>query len=283
MKRILALVDHSVYATSVADHAAWLADTFAATIDLVHIVSPYDKASINAGMAGLAVGGPGLVGQIAYHSERRLEDLVVEGQRLVDGLTTRLASSKAGICLGRVVVGEIADVLSDAGLDSDIIVAGKRGADADFVSLTLGTVLEKIIHASKRPLLMAPRIFRPISGWVLAYGTGTEITSGLEHVVKDQLLPKLPCEIVYVGSPDEGLKTEIQAARNLLSAAGHPVSIDIVDGRPVHALAARMVSEDTRLIAVGGFSRLRLLPAIFGEGTSTEIIKASLAPVLLLR
>lgn len=51
MKRMLAMIDSSVYAESVVDHAVWLAGGSPASMDVVHILDPVDPAAVNVGMA----------------------------------------------------------------------------------------------------------------------------------------------------------------------------------------------------------------------------------------
>jgi nucleotide-binding universal stress UspA family protein len=283
MKRIVALVDHSIYAHSVCDHAAWLASAGGANVDVVHIISPFNLNAMQAAsMAGLAVGGPGLIGTVARHSDQRMEELTINGQRLVDRMTSRLAP-QTGVTLGKVLVGEMPTLLKTLDEEADIIVVGKRGENADFVNLSLGSNLEGIVRATRSPLLMAPRVFRPVSGWVLAFGMGPEIAEGTRRIASGDLMPKLPCELLYVGKPDAQTRSEMQSAQTILSDGGFTTSINIVDGKPVQTIAERMASDDVQLIAIGGFNRTRLLPAILGDGLATDLTKASLAPVLLLR
>ena len=110
MRRILALVDHSVYAESVVDHAAWFAAADQASIDVVHVIDPIDPAAVNAGMAGLTVGGPGIISGNANYSEEKLQELTIKGHALVDRLTTRIKDAKTSTIVGRVVVGELRDI-----------------------------------------------------------------------------------------------------------------------------------------------------------------------------
>ncbi len=51
MKRILAMIDSSVYAESVVDHAVWLAGGAPASIDVVHILDPLDPAAVSVAKA----------------------------------------------------------------------------------------------------------------------------------------------------------------------------------------------------------------------------------------
>jgi nucleotide-binding universal stress UspA family protein len=99
MRRIIALVDHSLYAESVVDHAAWLGRSSGRSIDVVHVIDPVDPKAINAGMAGLAVGGPGIVRNI-NHTAEKLEQLRADAQLLVDRMTTRIAAGYHGVVLG---------------------------------------------------------------------------------------------------------------------------------------------------------------------------------------
>jgi nucleotide-binding universal stress UspA family protein len=281
MKRIIAMVDRSIYAESVVDHAAWLGRASGRSIDVVHVVDPVDQKAIQVGMAGLAVGGPGIVQEI-NHSAEKLEDMRAEGQLLVDRMTSRIASDYHGVVLGRVIVGEFRHVVTELQNDADALVIGKRGESADFVGLTLGSSLRNAIGLAQVPLVIAPRVFRAVSGWVLAVGESFGMSLPLTALLSKGMLPTMPCEIIHVGDGSDVLSNHLEALKRTLQDHGHPTSVSVVQGQPVRAVAERLATDETRLLAVGRFGRTRLLPQIFGDAVASDLTKASLGPILVL-
>jgi nucleotide-binding universal stress UspA family protein len=280
-KHILALVDHSVYAESVADHAGWLSRASGAAIDIVHVVDPIDPAAIHAGMAGLAVGGPGIVRQ-AYHSEEKLAALESAARLHVDALAARVAAQQDAVATGHVMVGELRRTVAGLQREAALIVVGKRGDDADFVGLTLGSNLRNVIGVAQIPLLIVPRVFRDIAGWVLGVGDDAGIARPLASLLEEELLPPMPCEIVHVGKADIGIKGDLEIIDRELVAHGHASTISLLRGPIVRLLAERLATEPARLLAIEKFGRARILPQLFGDSVASDITKASLGPVLVM-
>ncbi len=281
MRRILALVDHSVYADSVVDHAAWFAATNHSSIDVVHVIDPLDPAAVSVGMAGLTVGGPGILNGNANYSEEKLQDLTMAAEVLVDRLTTRIKDAGLGTIVGRVIVGELNNVLATLQEEADLIVAGKRGEMADFVSLRLGSNLQKILRVAKRPVVIAPRSFRPIAGSLIALDDGPEMISAVGRLATN-LIPAMPCEIVHVGDLDDLMTSDLELMRHRLSDAGHEVLMTVLSGDPVRVMAERLAAGDTRVAILGKFGRARMFPTLFGDGVGRDLTKASLGPMLVL-
>jgi nucleotide-binding universal stress UspA family protein len=282
MNRILALVDRSVYAASVVDHAAWVAGLTGASIDVVHVLDPIDPAAVNAGMAGLAVGGPGIVRGSANYSEAKLQQLTYEAQQLVDRLTTRTRDSGAGVVVGRVIVGELRQFAEESQRDFDLIVVGKRGETADFVGLRLGSQLRNVVHVAGKLVLIVPRAYRPLASWLLAVGKDNEISRGLDDLIQSRMLETLPGEIVHVGELTVLIRTDLEGIGMRLTHAGVRARIAVLDGEPVRAVAERLATAESQLVVVGKFGRSRVLPMIFGDGVARDLTKVNQGPVLVL-
>lgn len=284
MKRIAALVDHSVYAESVCDHAAWLiAGRGMVSIDIIHVVSPYDLNVVQASLAGMAVAGPGVIGSVARLTDKQLEELTRKGEALVDRMTTRVAQSTGAVVVGRVVVAEWPDVIADVSATFDMIVMGKRGENADFVRLTLGTIMDQVARTAGLPLLAVPRSFKAIDRWLVAFADTSDISAGIDTVAQKDLLPPRPCTLIYAGEATDSLIASMEIARAALETAGHNPAAEVIPGQLVEAVATRVVKDDVGLVATGGFRAMPLFPVLFGEGTANELTRACLTPVLVLR
>lgn len=285
MRKILALVDQSVYARSVTDYAAWLSSQSGAAIELLHVVNPLEMASERVALAGgLAIGhGPSIMQQVATVSDRDIEAELASGHQLLEVLQAELAARGMTSVTGRVVLGELVDTVREAEATADMIVIGKRGEAADFANLQLGRNFERVVWGTSTPVLIAPRSYRPVNGWLLAFDGGDGVISGTTKLADGDLLPALPCQIVHVGRPSDALQAQLAAAERTLTAAGYPVTLDVADGEPEKVIPERMITSDADLVALGGYKRSRIWDALFGESTASALIRACQTPLLLLR
>src|SRR5690606_25056421 len=68
--------------------------------------------------------------------------------------------------------GLLVDCLVDHESDVDIVLLGKRGENANFATEHLGSAMERVVRASRRPCLVTSRAFKPVSRLLLAYDGG---------------------------------------------------------------------------------------------------------------
>ena len=68
--------------------------------------------------------------------------------------------------------GFLVDIFHELERDSDLIVLGKRGENANFASEHLGANMERIVRSSHKPCLVTPREYEPIQRVLLAYDGG---------------------------------------------------------------------------------------------------------------
>lgn len=285
MRKILALIDQSVYAKSVCDYAAWLATGRDAQIELLHVVSPMEMSAHRIGMAGgLAVGhGPSIISNVASVTEADIEAALASGTLLVEARRAELESAVTASVTARVIVGDIVETVRNAAADADIVVIGKRGESADFANLQLGKTFERIVWGTTKPILAAPRQFRPISRWMLGFDGSAQLTQGVAALLDDGLLPNVPCDVLHVGKADGEEAAGLAALARQLEAAGIPVSVETVAGDPERIIPERVIQSEANLVALGGYKRARIWDVILGESTASALIRACQTPILLMR
>jgi nucleotide-binding universal stress UspA family protein len=96
------------------------------------------------------------------------------------------------------------------------------------------------------------------------------------------MLETLPGEVVHVGELTELIRSDLESIGLRLTHAGHRVSITVLDGEPVRAVAERLATAESQLVVVGKFGRSRVLPMIFGDGVARDLTKVNQGPVLVL-
>jgi len=168
--RVLAAIDPSVYAASVAGNAAWAAMRLGAELELLHVIkrdpgiAPPDLSG-NLSMDTTQA----LLGDLAALDEQRAKIAQAHGRKLLQQLQADVLA-KAGVTATLSQRhGVLVETLLDLEKDTRLIVIGKRGEHADFAKGHLGSNLERVVRAVHRPVLVAAREFRPINRFLVAF------------------------------------------------------------------------------------------------------------------
>lgn len=285
MTRILALIDHSIYAQSVAAHAVWLSNQTGAEIDLVHIVDRRRAAARHlAPMAGLAVGlGPGLAGEVDRIAEEGRAPALKRGAELLEQTQAQMLALGANRIRPRLLEGRMLDIVRAAEDEVDAIVLGKRGEQANFARLPLGSFARQLARKGVKPILMAARSFRPIENWLLAFQTGEDFSASVTRLASSGILPPIPCSIVHAQQGEDTVRPELVATEQVLNAADFPTSVQVEQGHAQQFVPQHVARESIDLIALGGLRRSSFWSAVTGGGTAELLIRACQVPALLLR
>lgn len=284
MARILALIDHSVYAGSVGACAAWLSTTTGAEVELVHVVDQRRATSRHYARAGgMAVGfGPGMILEAAVAAYEGLGQALARGNDLLEETKAHMLSLGATVVRPRLVRGRLEHIVNQD--NSDLIVLGKRGEGADFARLPLGSSVASLATSIAKPMMLAARSFRPPSNWLLAFHSDPALRAGIERIATGTLrLPSLPCQLVHAGPAADAVEAEMNEAGSLLSAAGFETSLHLAEGPPARLLPQRVITSKIDMIALGGLKRSPFRRAMVGSGTAEALLRACQVPGLLLR
>lgn len=276
--RIVAFIDRSIYARSVVEHAAWLARSSGAGVDLVQIISPNEL--IAATMPPIHPGGPVVLpkGNTLDEDIAALHrDAVAQLDRSKDEL---LATGVADVRT-HIEEGDIPRLLADAASSADVVVMGKRGENADLVRLSLGSNFDRLIAKTRTPVLAVSRLFRPIDRTLVAMDLDEQAASAVETLGAG-MFPPMPVEVLHVGESSEAVRVELDRAASQLSAAGHQPTTEVVEGIPRYAVPERVVSDGIGLVAIGTSGGAGPLSRIFGSLTR-ELTRACQVPVLICR
>lgn len=284
MTKLIALIDGSVYSHSVCDHAAWVATRRAAAVELLHVLGRRE-----------VVGGPidftgslgidtrdNLLAELAELDERRSRLAQQRGRLLLDDATARLRAAGVTEVTARLRHGDLLEAVHEAEATADLIVIGKRGEAADFAKLHLGSNLERVVRASRKPVLVASRAFAPIERILIAFDGGPSAMRAVEHVAASPLFAGLDCRMLTVGTDNAELRGKLEGAANLLRAAGRTVQADIRPGQPEAVIAETVEAEKIGLLVMGAYGHSRIRNLIIGS-TTTEMIRSCRVPVLLFR
>jgi nucleotide-binding universal stress UspA family protein len=284
MGRILACIDGSTYAQSVCDHAAWAAGRTAASIDLLHVLGRRDTASASVDLSGSldADARETLLADLAALDQQKAKLAQQRGRLILDGAQARLKEATLSEVTAKLRHGDVVEAVEELEADASLIVMGKRGEAADFATLHLGSNLERVARATKRPLLVASRAFRPIGRFLIAFDGGQSIAKAIQHMVVDRLLRGLECRLLMVGSVTPERRKRLLDAATTLRNAGYPIEARIEPGQPDEVIAREVEVSQFDLLVMGAYGHSRIRSLIIGS-TTTQMIRSCRVPVLLFR
>jgi nucleotide-binding universal stress UspA family protein len=283
METVLAAIDASAYATSVCAYAGWAAKRLSLPVELLHVVQQQDPVTARRDLSG-AIG-------LGVKS-----DLMEELVRLSE------TSSRAEIEKGRVILKAGEQLLRDAGVadvttlhrhggvvetivereeNARLVVIGKRGTDHEFSPGELGSIIERVVRASAKPVLVVTRAFVEPQQIVFAYDASPAAKRALERLAHSPLFAGLPVTIVMAESEGVAKRTLLDEAEAEF-ASDHQVTTLMDAGRAEQVIPQVVASTPHAMLLMGAYGHSPLRRMIIGS-TTTAMIRTVKAPVLLVR
>lgn len=282
MSRVLACIDGSVYAESVADHAAWAAGRLGLPVELLQVLGRREAASSDRSGRIVAGARRRLLEELVTLDAQRAKLVQREARLGLEELRSRVegaGSPSASISLRN---GDLLETLSEHERDATLVVVGKRGEAADFATLHLGSNLERIVRASQRPILVTSRAFRPISKLVIGFDAGPSARKVVEAVATSPLYGGLSTVLVTVSEPSTSAERAIEGAASRIASSGHDVKTRIAPGKPEEVISALLEEEEADLLVIGAYGHSRLRTLVIGSTTSA-LIRSCRVPVAIYR
>ncbi|MXN63457.1 universal stress protein [Stappia sp. GBMRC 2046] len=283
-KRLIALVDGSVYSKSVCDHAAWIAGRTSAAVDLLHVIGRRETASAPTNLSGNITLGArtALLEELSALDEQKAKLAQKRGRAILEDAKEIIEADGINKVSAKLRIGDIVETVSEFEKNAEMVVIGKRGEAADFAKLHLGSNLERVARASKKPVFVASRAFKPIKRFLIAFDGGTSSMKAVDHVSRSPLFAGLECRLLMVGTETAETRKKLDDARTVLEAGGYEVRSGIVQGTPETAIAATVDSDDIGILVMGAYGHSRMRSLIIGS-TTTEMVRSCKIPVMLFR
>ncbi len=279
---VLAAVDVSGYAASVAAYAGWAATRLSAPLELLHSIDR-EMAPVPIDLTGnLNLGAhEGLLEEMALLDEQRGKLAQERGRALLEE-ARKVAETHGTNATLRQRQGRLVDTLLDLQDDVRLFVLGKRGEHANFDRGHLGSNLERVIRAVERPVLVAPRAWRPVQRFMIAYDGSATTRRCVELVAASPLLRGMACEVLTVADAGQLTAEPMQWAQAHLEAAGFSPVMRAVPGKAEEVIAERVASQSIDLLVMGAYGHSRIRNLVVGS-TTTQVIRSCPIAVLLLR
>lgn len=283
MTKILTCVDASAYATSVCDLAAWASKRLNLPVEMLHVVQRKDAVAQRHDLSGaIGLGAKtDLLEELTRLEEADARLQVERGRILLATMAERLQSGGAKAVAPLHRHGGIVETIIEREADARVVVIGKRGAGHEFASDHIGSKIERVVRASAKPVLIAPRAVEVPESVVLAYDGSKAAAHALERVARSPLFAGLPVHVVTVGPDDERHRKLLETARDAL-AGDRNVELTITQGKADEAIAAVVERVPRSLLVMGAYGHSPLRTLIVGS-TTTALIRTVHVPVLLVR
>lgn len=279
--KIIALVDGSIYARSVCDHAAWISARTGAGVELLHVLGRRGAPQRDLSGAIKLGARTALLNELTELDARRSKLAAEQGRAILEDAYSILAQDGVTEITSRLRHGDLVETVHEVEHGASLIVVGKRGEAADFARGHLGSNLERVVRASSKPILVASRTFKPVETMLIAYDGGASSEKAVKWIASDPLFKELSVTLAHVGEASQSVRAGLEAAGHRLEEAGLSVTTVVEKGQP-DAVLGRLVEGGVGLVVMGAYGHSRIRSMIIGSTTS-EMIRSCKAPVLLVR
>jgi nucleotide-binding universal stress UspA family protein len=280
VKRILAAIDTSIYADSVVDHAAWAARLLGASVEILHVIPPIDSLPGRSDLSGaLGLGAKsGLMEELVSLAEVQGRLARAQGEALLAAAAARLAGAGVADTTTLHRHGGVVETLIEREAEADLVLIGKRGEQADFARGHIGSLVERLVRESIRPVLVTARRYGEPRTAVIAFDGGASARQAVAFLAASPLARGMTLHLVSVGTLDATRRAALDAARAALpEAVVHEVS-----GTPDAAIERVVAAVGAELLVMGAYGHSPLRTFILGS-TTTALMRACRVSVLLFR
>jgi nucleotide-binding universal stress UspA family protein len=283
-KKVLACVDQSKYAESVADYAAWAAGRLQAPMELMHVID--QDPHLENGQDHSGTIGPdaqeNLLKQLSEADAVRTRAAREAGRVYLNRLRERALAAGASAVDMRQRHGDLGATLAEQQGDVFMFVLGRRGASAETTERHLGRNLEWVVRSLNKPVLTVPIAFKAPSRVLFAFDGSSMTRQGIQMIARSPLLKSLPIHLLMAGKTRAQGPKQIQDAREVLEAAGFTVTAEVRPGDPETVVAAAVASLQCDLLVMGAYSHSPWL-SLFRGSKTTDLLRSASIPTLLLR
>jgi len=285
---ILACVDGSLYTDSVCDHAAWASQRLNAPIQVLHLQSPGTGQTDTPDLSGtLVLGGKSaLLEKLTQVDEARGKLDQQKGKLILEHAADRLAGIDLAGESDKVETlhrrGSLVETIGELETSAQLIILGKRGENADFAALHLGSNLERVVRAAHKPVLVASRGFKAINRFVIAYDGGPSTRKAVDYVINSPLFQGLECHLLMIASESGENRRRLDEAKTQLEQGGFTVQTHLQQGQADDAIAAYVKSTEIDILIMGAYGHSLIRTLIIGSTTSS-MLRSCPIPVLMFR
>lgn len=282
--KVLACVDRSHFAETVADYAAWASRRLGAPLEFLHVIDRAElgpSASDRSGTIGMDT-QEHLLHELAQSDEERSRASREAGRVFLNRLRVRAEAAGTTPPDVRQRHGALHEALVEQQDQVALFVLGRRGESAEATQRDLGRNVERMVRALQKPILAVTEGFAEPSRVLIAYDGGPVIKRGIEMLAASPLLRGLPIIVLSVGRSSPEAQRSLDWATKTLAAAGFDVQGEILPGDPERVIATTARDRGVDLLVMGAFGHSPLRKLIQRSKTS-GLLRSARIPTLLVR
>lgn len=281
---ILACTDGSSFSPSLYQHAAWAALRLDTGIEVLHVLEPH--RDIASGIDLTSTLGTNtsaqLIEEITRLEEARERVQQLKGKAILEDASHQLRRTGLTNIVTTQRPGTLVETLQELETSCELVVIGKRGAQANFAKEHLGANLERVVRTAVRPVLVTPQQFQPIDRFLIAFDGGPSVSKAVEFALHNPLLKGLGCHLLRAGHVDDKAKWYLGEAASKLRTAGYGVTTHAIEGAPEKSISEVIQRERIQLLVMGAYGHSPIRNLILGS-TTTNMVRTSPVPVLMFR
>jgi nucleotide-binding universal stress UspA family protein len=282
MPKILICTDGSHYGNICSEYGGWLASRIETTVEVLYVTDLRQfEVPLIADLSGSLGIQPyqAILGQLQELEGKKAEIILEAAESSVHEQFPQAEVKKTH------KTGLLVDSLGDLEKDAAFVLLGKRGERSGFATEHLGSTVERVVRASKKPCLVTSRSFRPIKKMLLAYDGGKSCEKAAAYLASTDAFKDIELHIVIVaedsGQEEVDLK-HLRRAEEQLKRVGYSTICHMMHGTAEDAIAEYVAAEDINLLIMGAYGHGRIRHLFIGS-TTTEMIRRCLVPVMLFR
>ncbi|MGJ8603327.1 MAG: universal stress protein [Marivita sp.] len=280
---LIALVDASSYATSVCQHAAWIASRNGWTVKLYHVMGRRDAIENQDLSGAIRLGArSALLAQLSELDAARAKLSHEHGRAILEDAKALIQTNRDIAVETRLRQGDLVETVADKEGSGDMIVIGKRGEAAGLAMDHLGSNLERIVRASHKPVFIANRSFTDIETVLVAFDGGPSSLKSIDYIARSPLFAGLKVTLVFAGKDSPAIQKSLTDATATLRAGGFDAKIRVENGDPEKVLAGISAEGTHELLVMGAYGHSRVRSLLIGS-TTTEMLRSCKVPVLIMR
>lgn len=280
---IIALVDGSAYSHSVCELAAFAAVRSGRGVEVLHVLGRREAAEGGDLSGSIRLGArSALLEELAELDAQRARLMAQRGRAILDDAKAVLADAGVQEVSARLRHGDLLESFTEQAAQAELVVIGKRGEAADFAKGHLGSNMERIVRATRHPVMVAARAFRPIRRLLVAFDGGASSLRAVDYVLNSPVCEGLQVTLVTVGTPVAALTRAMADALTKLQQRGFTADSKVLPGQPEVVLGTMVEQEGYDMLVMGAYGHSRIRSLIIGS-TTTEMIRSCRVPVVLIR
>jgi len=286
--KVLACVDRSHFADTIADAAAWAAARMNAPLEFLHVLDRHPEIGSGEDHSG-AIGFDAqehLLQELSDKDAAKTKVMREEGRLFLNRLRERAIAAGVPAPDTRQRYGHLEESLAEQEAGVRLFVLGRRGESAETTqregAQQLGRNVETVVRALHKPILTVTENFKVPERVMIAFDGGMVTRRGVEMVAASPLFKGIPCHVLMSGKAAANSPQQTAWATATLEQAGFAVTAENRPGDAETVIARTVEARGIDLLIMGAFNHSPLRSLIFGSRTS-DLLRSARIPTLLLR